>query len=71
VEISAARRFRTTVQTKLVQFGAIPVSVKTSQTLTKDGQRKDAMRHLKLKLYPLVFAAIGAIAASGGYFRGR
>jgi hypothetical protein len=29
------------------------------------------MRHLKLKLYPLVFAAIGAIAASGGYFRGR
>jgi hypothetical protein len=29
------------------------------------------MRTLKLKLYPLVIAAIGAIAASGGYIRGR
>jgi hypothetical protein len=29
------------------------------------------MRHLKMKLYPVMFAVIGAIAASGGYFRGR
>jgi hypothetical protein len=29
------------------------------------------MRNLKLKLYPLALAVIGAIAASGGYIRGR
>jgi hypothetical protein len=29
------------------------------------------MHQLKLKLYPLVIALIGAIAASGGYFRYR
>jgi hypothetical protein len=29
------------------------------------------MHQLKLKLYPLLIAAIGVIAASGGYFRGR
>ena len=29
------------------------------------------MRQLKLKLYPLAIAIIGAIAASGGYIRGR
>jgi hypothetical protein len=29
------------------------------------------MRTLKLKLYPFVIAAIAAIAASGGYIRGR
>jgi hypothetical protein len=29
------------------------------------------MRQLKLKLYPLMFAAIGALAASGGWFRTR
>lgn len=29
------------------------------------------MQHLKLKLYPLLIAAIGVIAASGGYFRAR
>ncbi|MDX6698871.1 MAG: hypothetical protein QOE65_2268 [Solirubrobacteraceae bacterium] len=29
------------------------------------------MHHLKLKLYPLLIAAIGVIAASGGYFRAR
>jgi hypothetical protein len=29
------------------------------------------MQSLKLKLYPLLIAAIGVLAASGGYFRGR
>ena len=29
------------------------------------------MQHLKLKVYPLLIAAIGVIAASGGYFRAR
>jgi hypothetical protein len=29
------------------------------------------MQHLKLKLYPLLIAAIGVIAASGGTFRSR
>ncbi len=29
------------------------------------------MDHLKLKLYPLLIAAIGVIAASGGTFRSR
>jgi hypothetical protein len=29
------------------------------------------MHQLKLKLYPLLIAAIGVLAASGGYFRGR
>jgi hypothetical protein len=29
------------------------------------------MRQLKLKLYPLLIAAIGVIAASGGGFKGR
>ncbi len=29
------------------------------------------MDHLKLKLYPLLIAAIGVIAASGGYMRTR
>jgi hypothetical protein len=29
------------------------------------------VHHLKLKLYPLLIAAIGVIAASGGYFRAR
>jgi hypothetical protein len=29
------------------------------------------MRNLKFKLYPLALALIGAIAASGGYIRGR
>lgn len=29
------------------------------------------MRTLKLKLYPLLIAGIAAIAASGGYIRGR
>jgi hypothetical protein len=29
------------------------------------------MRTFKLKLYPLAIAVIGAIAASGGYIRGR
>ena len=27
------------------------------------------MHNLKLKVYPLLIAAIGVIAASGGYFR--
>jgi hypothetical protein len=71
VGTSPAKRFRTSVQRKLVHFGANAVSVKTSQKLTKAGQRKVSMRNLKLKLYPLMFAVIGAIAASGGYFRGR
>ena len=29
------------------------------------------MHTLKTKLYPLAIAAIGAVAASGGYFRWR
>ena len=29
------------------------------------------MQHLKLRLYPLLIAAIGVIAASGGTFRSR
>ena len=29
------------------------------------------MQQLKLKLYPLLFAVIGVIAASGGAFRTR
>jgi hypothetical protein len=29
------------------------------------------MQSLKLKVYPLLIAAIGVLAASGGYFRGR
>jgi hypothetical protein len=29
------------------------------------------VRNLKLKLYPLALAVIGAIAATGGYIRGR
>jgi hypothetical protein len=29
------------------------------------------VQKFKLKVYPLFFAAIGVIAASGGYFRGR
>jgi hypothetical protein len=29
------------------------------------------VRNLKLKLYPLALAVIGAIAATGGSFRGR
>ena len=29
------------------------------------------MQHLKLKVYPLLIAAIGVIAASGGYMRTR
>jgi hypothetical protein len=29
------------------------------------------MRQLKLKLYPLLIAVIGVIAASGGGFKGR
>jgi hypothetical protein len=29
------------------------------------------MHSLKAKLYPLAIAAIGALAASGGYFRWR
>jgi hypothetical protein len=29
------------------------------------------MKNLRLKLYPLMIAAIGVFAASGGYFRGR
>ena len=29
------------------------------------------MHRLKLKVYPLMFAAIGALAASGGWFRTR
>jgi len=29
------------------------------------------MQHLKLRLYPLLIAAIGVIAASGGYMRTR
>jgi hypothetical protein len=71
VGTSPAKRFRTSVQRKLVHFGANAVSVKTSQKLTKAGQRKVSMHRLKTKLYPLAIAAIGAIAASGGYFRWR
>jgi hypothetical protein len=29
------------------------------------------MKNLKLKLYPLMIAAIGVLAASGGSFRSR
>jgi hypothetical protein len=29
------------------------------------------VQHLKLKVYPLLIAAIGVIAASGGYMRTR
>jgi hypothetical protein len=29
------------------------------------------VRNLKIKLYPLAIAVIGAIAASGGYIRGH
>jgi hypothetical protein len=42
--------------------------------LTKPGQTgllESAVHNLKLKLYPLLFAAIGVIAASGGVFRSR
>jgi hypothetical protein len=42
--------------------------------LTKAGQtgrQECAVHNLKLKVYPLLIAAIGVIAASGGYFRGR
>jgi hypothetical protein len=42
--------------------------------LTKRGQtwpEESAVHNLKLKLYPLLIAAIGVIAANGGYFRGR
>jgi hypothetical protein len=42
--------------------------------LTKPGQtagQESAVHNLKLKVYPLLIAAIGVIAASGGYFRGR
>jgi hypothetical protein len=29
------------------------------------------MDRLKLRLYPVMFAVIGLLAASGGYWRGR
>jgi hypothetical protein len=35
------------------------------------GRQESAVHNLKLKVYPLLIAAIGVIAASGGYFRGR
>jgi hypothetical protein len=42
--------------------------------LTKPGQtgrQESAVHNLKLKVYPLLIAAIGVIAASGGTFRSR
>jgi hypothetical protein len=42
--------------------------------LTKPAEswlEESAVHNLKLKVYPLLIAAIGVIAASGGYFRGR
>jgi hypothetical protein len=40
--MSAAPRFRTTVQPELVHFAGDPASVKTSLNLTKVGQKEDA-----------------------------
>jgi len=53
-----------------VHFGAFGASVIPHQTWPNRPQ-ESAVHNLKLKLYPLLFAVIGVIAASGGYFRGR
>jgi hypothetical protein len=50
------------------------LSTVVASFLTKPGQtagQESAVHNLKLKVYPLLIAAIGVIAASGGYFRGR
>jgi hypothetical protein len=50
------------------------LSTLVASFLTKPGQtagQESTVHNLKLKVYPLLIAAIGVIAASGGYFRGR
>ncbi len=45
-----------------------------AQTLTKARKgepRKGTVDRLKLKLYPLAFAAVGVLASMGGYWKGR
>ena len=54
-----------------MHFGPTSDSVKTSQLLAKPGHEESAVQNLKLKLYPLLIAAVGVIAASGGYMRTR
>ena len=64
-------RFRTGVQGKVVHFVADGASVIPHQTWPNLAGQESAVHSLKLKVYPLLIAAIGVIAASGGYFRGR
>jgi hypothetical protein len=55
-----------------VQFAQTRITIAPSQKLPKGGhKRENALRQLKLKLYPVLFAAVGLLAASGGYFRTR
>jgi hypothetical protein len=70
VRTSVCDRFRTTVQGKVVHFDAFAASVIPHQTWPNrpTGER---VHNLKLKVYPLLIAAIGVIAASGGTFRSR
>ena len=52
-----------------MHFGTSAGSVKRSQTLAIPAGKESYMRTLKVKLFPLAIALIGAIAASGGYTR--
>jgi hypothetical protein len=61
----------TAFRRKPVHFGVIADTVIPAQTGLFRPKGDSDMRTLKLKLYPLAIAVIGAIAASGGYIRGR
>ena len=52
-----------------MHFGPFVASVDCSQTLAIRAGKESYMKTLKVKLFPLAIALVGAIAASGGYIR--
>jgi hypothetical protein len=67
--LSGGDRFRTDNWPKVVQFGIATGSFDCLQTLAFCAGKESYMQTLKIKLFPLAIALIGAIAASGGYTR--
>jgi hypothetical protein len=54
-----------------VQLRTFLATLKRSPRLAKGEPRKGTVDRLKLKLYPLAFAAVGVLASMGGYWKGR
>ena len=61
----------TGVTAKAVQIADSTITMVRCRILSKGEEGGRSMRHLKNRVYPILIASVGVIAALGGYMAGR